>query len=83
MSLTVVFRETAIRALARIRREDKDAFDRVRRAITALADHPRPDEATAWGGTGIYRLHVEDARILYEVDDDAPTMYVINIGRIS
>ena len=37
MSLTVVFRETALRNLARIRGEDKDLFTLTRRAISALA----------------------------------------------
>ena len=37
MSLTVVFRETALRNLARIRGEDKELFTRARRAISALA----------------------------------------------
>ena len=49
MSLTVVFRETALRTLARIRTEDKDLFVRTRRAITLLADQPYPEGAVAWG----------------------------------
>jgi mRNA-degrading endonuclease RelE of RelBE toxin-antitoxin system len=64
VSLTVVFRETALRNLARIRSEDKDLFARTRRAIA-------------------YRLHANDIRILYEVDDEAATVYIINIGVIS
>ena len=82
MSLTVVFRETALRALARVRSEDKEAFAQIRRAIAALADQPRPDGAVAWGGTGIFRLHAGNARILYEVDDEASVVYIINIGRV-
>ena len=38
MSLSVVFRETALRNLARIRGEDKDLFTRTRRAISAATD---------------------------------------------
>lgn len=68
MSLTVVFRETAMRNLARIRNEDKDLFDRTRGAITSLAEQPHPEGAVAWGDTGIYRLHAEGIRVLYEVD---------------
>lgn len=83
MSLTVVFRETALRNLARIRSEDKDLFIRTRRAVTLLADQPYPDGAVAWGATGIYRLHADDIRVLYEVDNDAATVYIINIGVIS
>ena len=82
MSLTVVFRETALRALARIRSEDKDAFTRTRHAIAALADQSYPDGAVAWGGTGIFRLHAGDVRVLYEVDDETSTVYIINVGLI-
>ena len=80
MSLTVVARDTALRALARIRAEDKEAFASIRRALAALAEQPHPDEAVAWGGTGIYRLRLADIRILYEVDEDAATVYVINVA---
>jgi mRNA-degrading endonuclease RelE of RelBE toxin-antitoxin system len=80
MSLTVVLQEAALRALADIRSEDKEAFATIRWALLALADDPRPDQAVAWGGSGIYRLHLPGGRILYEVDDDAATVYVINVA---
>jgi mRNA-degrading endonuclease RelE of RelBE toxin-antitoxin system len=80
MSLTVILRETALRNLARIRSEDKDLFTRTRRAISALADEPYPEGAVAWGATGVYRLHAGEIWILYEVDDQAATVYIINIG---
>jgi hypothetical protein len=63
VSLTVVFRETAVRNLARIRGEDKDVFARTRRAIAMLTDQPYPEGAVAWGATGICRLHAGDIRI--------------------
>jgi mRNA-degrading endonuclease RelE of RelBE toxin-antitoxin system len=44
---------------------------------------PHPDGAAAWGGTGIFRLHTGNARILYEVDDETSVVSIINIGRIS
>jgi hypothetical protein len=47
VSLTVVFRETALRNLARIRSEDKDLFARTRRAIAMLAGQPYPEGAIA------------------------------------
>ncbi len=81
MSLTVVFRETALRSLARMRsEEDRDLLARTRRAVALLADEPHPAGTVAWGATGIYRLHAGDIRILYEVDDEAATVYIINIG---
>ncbi len=50
--------ETALRALARIRAEDKEALASVRRALAALAEQPRPGQAVPWGGSGIYRLRL-------------------------
>ena len=58
MSLIVVVQETALRALARIRAEDQEAFASIRRPLAALAEQPHPDQAVAWGGGGIYRLHL-------------------------
>jgi len=58
MSLTVVVQETALRTLARIRAEDKEAFASIGRALAALAEQPHPDQAVAWGGSGIYRLRL-------------------------
>lgn len=81
--MTVVFRETALRNLARIRNEDKDLFARTRRAVALLADQPYPEGAVRWGATGVYRLHAGNTRILYEVDNEAATVYIINIGIIS
>jgi len=80
MSFTVVVQETALRALARIRAEDKDAFASIRRVLAALAEQPHPGEAVAWGGTGIYRLHLPGIRILYELDEATATVYVINVA---
>jgi mRNA-degrading endonuclease RelE of RelBE toxin-antitoxin system len=83
VSLTVVFRETALRNLARIRSEDKELFGQTRQAVALLADQPCPEDAVAWGVTGVYRLHAGNIRILYEVDDEAAAVYIINIGVIS
>jgi mRNA interferase RelE/StbE len=83
VSLTVVFRETALRNLARIRRDDKDLFVRTRRIIALLADQPYPEGTVAWGASGVFRLHAGDIRVLYEVDEQAATVSIINIGVVS
>jgi mRNA-degrading endonuclease RelE of RelBE toxin-antitoxin system len=80
MILTVVFRETALRGLARIRSDNKDLFTRTRQANTRLADQPRPDNAAARDATGICRLHAAGIRVLYEVDEEAATISVINVA---
>jgi mRNA-degrading endonuclease RelE of RelBE toxin-antitoxin system len=79
MSLTVVVQETALRALARIRAEDPAAFAAIRQALAALAEQPRPDNAVAWGGSGIYRLHQPGARVPYEVDERVSSVYIVNV----
>ena len=58
-------------------------FARARRTVALLADQPSPEGAVAWGGTGVYRLHDGEIRVLYEVDDAAATVYIINVGIIS
>ena len=78
--LTVVVQETALRALARIRSEDREAFALIKQVLSALADEPRPDQAVAWGGSGIYRLHLPGIRVLYEIDEAAATVYIINVA---
>jgi mRNA-degrading endonuclease RelE of RelBE toxin-antitoxin system len=83
VSLTVVLRETAVRNLARIRIEGNDLFVWTRRAIALLAEQPYPAGAVAWGTTGVCRFHAGDIRILYEVDDETTTVYIINIGVIA
>jgi hypothetical protein len=55
---------------------------RSRSAVTLLADQPSPEEAVAWGATGVYRGHAGDIRILHEIDETA-LVYSINIGIIS
>jgi len=80
MSFAVVVQETAVRALARIRAEDKEAFASIRGALAALAEQPHPPQAVAWGSSGIYRLHLPGIRILYEVSESAATIYVINVA---
>jgi len=80
MSFTVVVQQTALRALARIRADDKEAFASIKRALATLAEQPHPDQAVPWGGSGIYRLHLPGIRILYQVDEDAATVYVINVA---
>jgi hypothetical protein len=57
-----------------------DGAAAIRRALAALAEQPHPDKAVAWGGSGIYRLRLPGIRILYQVDEDAATVYVINVA---
>jgi mRNA-degrading endonuclease RelE of RelBE toxin-antitoxin system len=83
VSLTVIYRETALPGLKRILAADKDKFARDRRAIRALERDPYPDEAVPWGKSGIWRLHAGDVRVLYEVDEEAGAVYVLSVGLVT
>jgi mRNA-degrading endonuclease RelE of RelBE toxin-antitoxin system len=48
-------------------------------AVNALARDPEPPDSYHWGGSSLYRLHVGDHRVLYEVTDD--TLRVWSLGR--
>jgi mRNA-degrading endonuclease RelE of RelBE toxin-antitoxin system len=67
----------AFRALAA---EDLPAARRVMVAVNALARDPEPADSYHWGGSSVYRLHVGNYRILYEVDDE--TVRVWSLGRL-
>lgn len=83
MGLTVIYRDTAAPALRRLFRTDKAAFGRIRQAATALADDPYPEGAVPWGGSGYWRLHAGDVRVVYQVDEEIGAVYIVNVGIVS
>jgi mRNA-degrading endonuclease RelE of RelBE toxin-antitoxin system len=83
VSLTVIYRETAVPALTRLLDTDAETFGRVRRAIRALAGDPYPDGAVPWGGSGIWRLREGAIRVLYEVDEQAGAVYILSVGLVT
>jgi hypothetical protein len=60
--------ETALRALAR--------FDQAGAGCTGRT--PASGPGGGLGGSGIYRLRLPGIRILYEVNEDVATIYIIN-----
>ena len=53
---------------------------RIRQAIHALADEPRPRGCKKLKGQTDYRIRVGDYRVLYEIDDDAQIVVVWRVG---
>jgi len=70
-------------AFRRLRAADRDGAKQVSAAVAALAADPRPEGSTALGRSGFHRMRLGDYRVLYEVDDAALTVYVINVGAVS
>lgn len=49
--------------------------------IRSLSDNPRPVGAEKLSGTrDKYRIRQGNFRILYEIEDDVPTVYAVKIG---
>jgi mRNA interferase RelE/StbE len=56
------------------------AQTRVRAAIDALADDPRPNSATQLRGSTAWRMRVGDYRVVYDIDDIDLVVTVIRVG---
>jgi len=55
--------------------------DRITQRILALAENPRPPGVEKLSGTSEkYRVRQGDFRILYEIQDDVLTVYIVRIG---
>jgi len=72
----------AERGLRRIRQGDPRGYERVKVALVALADHPRPEGAIKLTGFDppAWRLRVGDYRIVYEIHDDELIVIVVNVA---
>lgn len=56
------------------------AFERVRDALRALAEEPRPGGCKKLQGREGWRIRVGDYRVLYKIDDTQQTVEVVHIG---
>ena len=72
----------AERGLRRIHQGDPRGYDRVKVALVALAEHPRPEGATKLTGFDppAWRLRVGDYRIVYEIRDEELIVIVVNVA---
>ncbi|WP_405064495.1 type II toxin-antitoxin system RelE/ParE family toxin [Kribbella sp. NBC_01505] len=59
--------------------DDPEGARRVLAAVKGLVKDPSPAASRHWGDSLIYRLHVGDYRVMYEVDD---VVRVWSIGRL-
>ena len=76
----LLFDEAWVKAFRALAGEDRIAARRVMVAVNALARDPEPADSYHWGDSSLYRLHVGDHRVLYELDDD--TVRVWSLGRV-
>ncbi len=57
-----------------------DTYHRLRDAILALAQEPRPQSSRKLTGREGWRLRVGDYRVLYDIDDVKQTITVVHVG---
>ncbi|HEX5495792.1 MAG TPA: type II toxin-antitoxin system RelE/ParE family toxin [Mycobacteriales bacterium] len=82
MTYTIVWTPEAFSAIRRLRAADPDGAKLVGAAVTGLATDPCPPGTRALGTSGIYRLAFGDYRVVYEVDGETVTVYVMNVGSV-
>jgi mRNA interferase RelE/StbE len=49
-------------------------------AIEKLADNPRPHGYIKLTGVSLYRIWIGDYRIIYNIEDEILTVYVVELG---
>jgi mRNA interferase RelE/StbE len=68
-------RPSAEKDLDRLRGE---AWQRVKEALLALRENPRPPGCTRLAGGG-WRIRIGDMRAIYDVDDDGQTVTILRV----
>jgi len=58
----------------------QEEYQRVKRAILALADKPRGQKSKKLTGRDGWRIRIGRYRIIYEVDDQARTVVILHVG---
>ena len=77
MNYTVVIKKTAQKQILRL---PKIYFDKVKKAILSLESIPRPVGCIKLTGTdNIYRIRVGPYRIVYSIEDDILSVYVVDV----
>lgn len=77
MSYAVLILRRAQKELADLPKAD---YERVRDAISALAENPRPAGCKKLVGREGWRIRSGDYRAIYEIDDDQKKVTVLHIG---
>lgn len=65
------------KALSKIRKRD---YERLQEAIWELGDEPKPHGSRKLSGREGWRIRVGDYRVIYEIDDAAEEVTVLDVG---
>jgi len=67
-------------ATSQIAKLDPPIAKRVTRAISALADDPRPPSSKKLVGADAWRIRIGDWRVIYQIRDEKLTVLVVRVG---
>ncbi len=70
-------KKSAVKEIERLPQKDLQA---VLDKITSLMENPRPHNCKKLSGQEKYRVRCGDYRILYSIEDDILTVYIVKVG---
>jgi mRNA interferase RelE/StbE len=77
MTYAIAILRRAQKELQRLPRAD---YERVRDAIRALTDEPRPPGCVALTGRDGWRIRVGNYRVIYEINDMQHLVTILHVG---
>lgn len=81
MTYEIIFEPRALNSAARFLKEDPSGLALVLDTIDKLAEDPRPAGSITYGSPDLRRLHINDYRVLYIIDNDVIRILVTHLGR--
>lgn len=63
-----------------LRRLPRDTLQRIRAAILALADNPRPNGCVKLSGYDLWRIRVGDWQIIYSIEDAELIILIVEVS---
>jgi mRNA interferase RelE/StbE len=74
---SIFIRKSAVRELEALAKKD---LRKVLERIEALGENPRPAGAEKLAGVELWRIRQGNYRIVYSIEDDALTVWVVKVG---
>lgn len=74
---SIFIKKSAARELEVLAKKD---LPKVLERIEALAENPRPTGAEKLAGVELWRIRQRDYRIVYSIEDNALTVWIVKVG---
>lgn len=74
---SIFIKKSAVRELEVLAKKD---LPKVLERIEALAENPRPTGAEKLAGVELWRIRQRDYRIVYSIEDNALTVWIVKVG---